>query len=57
MKLAIFETFSTSDEDSKDQSLHPVKVKTNVDNCTRIVLNYFHNYNAIGSGVIIFRGI
>ncbi len=43
MKLAIFETFSTSDEDSKDQTLHPVKVKTNVDNCTKIILNYFHN--------------
>lgn len=42
MRLAIFETFSTSDEDSKDSSLHPIKVKTNVDNCAKIVKEFFN---------------
>lgn len=49
MRLAIFETFSTSDEDSRDLSLHPIKVKTNVDNCAKIVKEFFVNnhYNNI----------
>ena len=49
MRLAIFETFSTSDEDSRDLSLHPIKVKTNVDNCAKIVKEFFVNnhYNMI----------
>lgn len=49
MRLAIFETFSTSDEDSRDSSLHPIKVKTNVDNCAKIVKEFFENnhYNNI----------
>lgn len=49
MRLALFETFSTSDEDSRDESLHPILVKSNVDNCARIVEDYFKNnsYNSI----------
>lgn len=40
IKLAIFENFSISNEDSKDQSLRPVKVKLNPNKTINILSEY-----------------